>query len=414
MTVSIDTFGANFIHYMGGVIATLNDEVRAKKLTKGTVKNWEGSKLVKHVHVQRSNAIAFTTDGGAIPPSDQQDYVESEAYRKFVYGSVGITDGQLNNAKTSKHAAIKVVDSELRGMITGIKNFLNYFWTRDGTGVVTLVGATASGATFTVDDARGIWDGASYSILDATTPTTVHDTFTVTSVARSYDNTLYSATVTPTATLAASGQAADDYIVWGTGQYRSYGRAITGLSAGIDDAASSFQGINAATYTRYTSPVLDNSGTRRDLTPGLIRRMLSMLTQESGKIANDMFVLGNVWLLEKFDEMYESAVRITPDTTTVGQSTPSFQSSMGKVAIEPDKDSPYGILFFVCPKEITYAVQKELHWRPQGDKNGSVFARDDGAGRYTATCMEQAELFYEQRNRSGRIEDLNETVGTAF
>lgn len=414
MTVSIDTFGANFIHYMPGVIEILNDEVNAKRLTKGKVKDWEGVKLTKAIHVKRSSAIAAVADGGAIPPSSQQTYVFMEAYRKFVYGSVGITDGQLNNAESTKNAAIRVVDSELRGLINGIKNFTNYVWTRDGTGIWTLMGATASGATFTVDDGRGLWDGASFSILDATTPTTVHDTFTVSRVARAYNNTLYSATVTPTATLAASGQAADDYVTWGTGSYRAYGKVITGLDALIDDAASTFQGVDCSTYNRYTSPVLDNSGTRRDLTPSLLRRMLSMLVQEGGKLADDMVCVGNVWLLEKFDELNEQAVRLTPDSTVTGQATPNFQSSQGKITLECDKDAPYGKMFFVSPKEITYAVQKELHWRPQGDKNGSVFARDDANGRYTATCMEQAEQFIEARNRCGKIEDLNETVGTAF
>lgn len=414
MSVSISTFGASFIHYLPGVVKILNETVNAKRLTKGTAKKWEGSKLTKYVHVSRNGGINFVEDGGAIPPSGKQGYQPSDAYRKIVVGSVAVTDGILANASSTSHAAISVVDSELRGLMEGIRKFYNYFWTRAGDGIVTYMGATTSGATFTVDDARGLWDGTTYSILDATTPATVHDTFTVQSIARAYSNTLYSATVTPAATLAASGQAENDLVVWGSGAYSSYNKALTGLDAGIDDAASTFQAINCATYTRYTSPVLSNSGTRRALTPQLVRRMLSMLVQEGGGEKLNIDVLGTIWLMEKFDEFYESAVRITPDTETTGTATPSFQSSAGKVRLHQDPDSPYGKLFFLRPEEVTFAKQKELHWRPVSNGGGGIFKRDDGMLRYTATAMEMSELFYEARNRCGKIEDLSETVGTAF
>lgn len=414
MTVTIDTFGANFIHYLGNVVTVLNDVVRAKKLCKGKVKKWEGSKLVKHVHLERSPAIAFVEDGGATAPSRKQGYQEASAYRKFCTGTVGITDGQLNNATKTTHAAISVVESELRGMMTGIKNFYNYFWTRDGTGVVTLLGATASGTTLTVDDARLLWDGGDFSILDAATPTTVHTTFRVKSTARSYDNTLKSATVTPTATVAAAGQDPDDYIVWGTGDWRSYGRAINGLDSLIDDSSTTFQGIDTSVWTRYTSPVIDAGSGTVEVTPDQIRRMLAMLDQEGGKVAQDTFILGNVWEMVRFDEMFESAVRITPDSKVMGQATPSFQSSLGKVTLVTDKDAPYGKLFFVCPSEITFAVQKELHWRPLTNGGSGILARQEGNLRYTATAMEQSELFIEARNKCGKIKDLGETVATAF
>lgn len=415
MTVTIDTFGANFIHYLGNVVEVLNDVVRAKKLCKGKVKRWEGSKLVKHVHLERSPAIAWVEDGGATAPSRKQGYQEASAYRKFATGTVGITDGQLNNATSTKNAAISVVESELRGMMNGIKNFYNYFWTRDGTGVVTTLGATTGGAaTITMDDARLLWDGGDFSILDAATPTTVHTSFRVKSVARAYDNTLKAASVTATASVAAAGQAENDYVVWGTGDWRSYGRAINGLDALIDDSASTFQGIDASVWTRYTSPVIDAGSGTIEVSPDYIRRMLAMLDQEGGKVAKDTFILGNVWQMVRFDEMFESAVRITPDSKVMGQATPTFQSSLGKVTLVTDKDAPYGTLFFVCPSEITFAVQKELQWRPLTNGGSGILARQEGNLRYTATAMEQSELFIEARNKCGKIKDLAETVGTAF
>ncbi len=411
MGVTIDNFGASLQHNLPGVIETLNNTVNAKKLTKGKVKKWQGSKLTKHVHVQRSSAISWAEDGGAITPSKKQSYEEAEAYRKFCTGQVGVTDGILNNASDTTYAARAVLESELRGMMTGVQKFYNYFWTRDGTGIVTLLGATVSGATLTVDDARGLWDGGTYTCLDAGTPTTEHFNFTMSKTARAYNNTLGSATITPSASVASASQAADDYIVWGQGAYKSYNRAITGLDAGIDDAASTFQGINASTYNRWTSPTLDAVGT---LTPDVLRKMIGMIFQEGGKSTDGLTAVTEVWIANVMDAMFESAVRITPDTKVAGQATPTFQSTLGRIKIETDPDSPYGTIFLIDPSQISFAVQKELHWRPATNGGGGILARSDGSLRYTATFLEQSELFYEQRNRCGKMTGITETVGTAY
>ena len=170
-----------------------------------------------------------------------------------------VTDGVLKNAATTKNAAISVVESELTGMMTGIKKFENLMWTRAGDGKVAEVGTTASGATITVDDARGLWDGKDYEIRD-TTPATIHvPSFTVSKVGRAVDAS-DEVTVTPAASIAASGQAAGDGIYWGSGTQSAFNIALTGLDALIDDASTTFQNVNTTTYPRYTSPVLDNSG----------------------------------------------------------------------------------------------------------------------------------------------------------
>jgi hypothetical protein len=409
--VTVENFGADFTKYLPGVRKTLNEEMNARKMTTGKLK-WQGTNLEFRVHVSRNPAVGNIEDGGNFPVAGKQGYVPAKAYRKFMVGSVQLTDGALANAATTENAAISVTESELTGLIMGLKKYANGMWTRDGTGIVATLGATVSGSTVSVSDARMLWDGKDFEIRDAATPTTIHTNFTVSRTARAF-NASNEAVVTTAASVSSVGQAQGDYVVWGTGANSSYGRAITGLDALIDDAATTFQNVNCATYPRYTSPVLSNSGTARALTPSLFRQMLSMLRQETGESPGGITVLTNIFEAINVEELYEGELRITPDTTVAGVAVASFQSTLGRINIATDPDFPYGKMMFLAPEEITYAVQAELDWRR--DAAGQpVLKRSDTFAGFTGTAIEIGELVIEQRNKCGKIEDLAETKSTAY
>lgn len=411
MGVSIDDFNASFIHYLPGYIKTLNNNSTARQIPLGKVK-WEGVKLLKKVHVKRNVGITNTADGGAIPASGKQSYVDSEAYRKFIVGSVRVTDGILNNASTTKHAAVTVVKSELEGLIDGIKKWEEFQFTRDGTGVVCTIGATASGATFTVSDGRGLWDDQDYEIRDSSTTTTIHDEFTVSRISRAL-TAAGEVTVTPSATLAASGQATGDYVVWGSGEKSAWGKGLTGLDLLIDDATGTFQGVSTTTYPRWTSPVLDNSGTARPLTANLWRQLLAMIKQESGTDASrDIVCLTSAWDINEAERLFENQVRITPDTKTVGLVLPEFQTVHGHIKLMSSSDTQWGKMFFIDRNEVSWAQQAELDWRRSD--GGGIFERDNGSLGYVANAVAIEELFIEQRNRCGKIEDLKVSVKSAY
>jgi hypothetical protein len=408
--VGIQDYGALFIKYLPGVTKTLNNTSPARQIPLGKVK-WEGDRLLKKVHVKRNTGVTNTTDGGAIPPAGKQTYVDSEAYRKFIVGAVEVTDGILNTASSTQNAAISVTKSELEGLMDSIHKWENYQFTRDGTGVVALLGSTTSGATITVNDARAMWDDQTYEIRTAASPTTIVQTFTVSRTARALTNS--EATVTLSATMSSGSQAQGDYITWNSGNLSAYGKAWTGLDKLIDDATGTFQSVNVTTYPRYTSPVLDNGGTARPLTPTLFRQMLAMIKQESGQDAGrDIVVLTSLWDGINVEELYEGEVRITPDTSTVGLVMPTFQTVLGRVKVMTDPDTPYGKMYFIDRNEISRAVQAELDWRKSD--GGGIFERSNNFLGYFANAVEISELFMDQRNRCGKIEDLKQTIKSAY
>lgn len=175
---SISNFNASFIDYLPGVVETLNDTVIVRKLARKDYK-WEGANISFFVHTARNHALGYVEDGGAFPTPDKQDYVEAKAYRRFLVGAVQITDGALANAASTKRAAIDVTTSELRGMINGLGTFEGFMAYRNGDGSVGTVSATSSGTTLYMDDARLMWDGATYQEYD-TTLATNYGNFSVT------------------------------------------------------------------------------------------------------------------------------------------------------------------------------------------------------------------------------------------
>jgi hypothetical protein len=412
--VSISDVGLLFTRYLSGVVETLNHSSKARNLVRKQDK-WTGDHIEGRVHVQRTGAVQATEDGGDFPVADKQDYAAWKAYRKFVVGSIQLTDGVMATAAKSKNVAVDVISSEVKGLMREILKWENGMFFRDGTGAVAqFVESDPSSQTTTeVDDARMLWEGVNYDIYDnasLSSSPTKHGTCTISSITEAptaSDN--FTITVSSALPAGLAYGTSGDYLVW----KNSVNRAPTGLESLIDDTSTTFQNINTATYPHYKSLVLANSGTLRDLTPSLFRQMLAGLYQKSGneRPASGLTVLTNSYQAINVEELYEGELRLTPESKVGGLAVAAFQSALGRIDILVDSDALYHKMFFCDFDKIYRAVQKPLSWRRQG---GSIFLRSDTAGVWTATAMEICEYYIKERHTSGRIDDLNEDPATAY
>jgi hypothetical protein len=405
--VSIDDVGTTFTRFLPGVTETLNHTSKFRKLIRREDR-WNGDHNEWRVHTSRNTGIGYVEDGGAFPVAGKQTYQTAKSYRRFLVGSVQVTDGTLATAD-GENAAIKVTTSELEGLTKNLMKMENFFMYKDGTGAVTtLVDATlaSSASDVPVYDARGLWDGVNYENRDSAAITTLNGYSKVSKTAQA-TNSSFQPLVTFTATL--TGAAADDYLVLPG----SANRAVTGLDKLINDTATTFQAINVSTYPRYSSFVVDNSGTKRDLTPTMFRQLLAGIIQKTGDEPpqNGLTVLTSAWQMINVEELYEGQLRLTPTDTVGGFVVSSFQSALGKINITVDTDAPYSTIYACDLNEIVRSVQRELDWRRQG---GSIFLRSDAAGVWTATAMEIGEMYIKNRSSSGRIDDLNCNVLGAY
>ena len=406
--VNIDNVGLTFTRFLDGVVETLNHTSKSRNLVRKD-DNWTGSHIEGRIHTARSTAIGYVEDGGAFPTADKQDYETYKAFRKFIVGSIQLTDGAMATAAKSPNVARDVITSEVKGMMNNILKFENGMFFRDGTGTVaTLAGSPASASSnVEVDDARMLWDGGTYEVRDSADITTLHGSVVLDNV-ESAPNASGNMLTNWDSALSSSA-ASGDFLVWNG----SVNRAITGLDKLIDDGTGTFQNVNVANNPRYTSLVLDNGSTKRDLTPSLFRQMLAGIMSRTGseRPSDGLTVLCNSWQAINVEELYEGELRLTPDSKVGGLSVASFQSSLGKIDIMVDTDALYNKMFFADFSKIYRAVQKQLGWRREG---GSIFKRSDVSGVWTATAMEIAELYIKERHTCGKIEDLSETKKTAY
>lgn len=397
--VSIADVGLTLINYLEGVDKSLNDASKARNLVKKDYE-WTGANLEWRVHVQRSGAIAGIDDGGALPVANKQTYATAKVGRRMTAGSIQLTDGVMATASKSKYVAKDVIESEMEGLMTEFLKFENGMFLRNGDGVVATVKTGTTGTTLIVDDARMLWDGVTYDVYDSTLATN-RGTVTITSTAEAPTSSGF-ATVTTSATVP-SGTTNTDKVVW----KGSVNKVISGLDKLITNSGT-IQNILATTYPRHTSLIMTASADR-DLTPTLFRQMQAGLYEKSG--ADDpskvLTVIGSAWQMINVDELFESELRVTPDSKTGGMAMPEFQSSFGRFRVMPDSDAVYGKLFFVDFSQMYRGVQKRLGWRVE--KNGSIFKRSDTAAVHTATALEIAELYIRERITSGKLANLTES-----
>lgn len=407
--VNISNFGAAFTRYLQGVTDTLQNKSKLRSMIKKDDK-WTGDHIEFFVHTARNHALGNVQDGGAFPSPDKQDYVAAKAYRKFLVGAVQLTDGVMATAGSGKNVARDVVTSEIKGMMDGMMKYENGMLFRDGTGAVaqlqTAQDLTGVTTNITVDDARMLWEGAPYEIHSDLGTSLGTATVSDVESALSSGNALVNLS-----NYTGSATGVSDYFVW----KGSYNNAITGLDSLVDDSATTFQKVPVDTYPRYSSLVLGNSGTNRDLTPFLFRALLAGIKQKSGaeSPSDGLTCIANSWQLVNLEELYEGELRMTPDSKVGGFAVSSFQSALGKINLVADVDALYNKIFAVDLSKIYRAVQKELAWRRDG-QGGSIFKRSDTSGVYTATAIEICELYIKERFTSGKLEDLNHNAVTAY
>lgn len=405
--VNIGNVGLLYPKFEKVIVRTLNDEAKAFKMAKRDM-NWTGDFIQGTLHTARSTAMGFTEDGGRFPNADKQDYLSYKIGRRFYQNKIKITDGAMAAAKGGENVAKDVIQSEIRGMMNDVLKYFNLFFFRDGTGVcATLKGTAVTGSSnIDVDDSRLLWPGGTFQLYDTTLATNRGDII-VSNVDQALDAN-GNATFDPSASITSLSAVSGDKMVWDG----SLNRAFSGLSSLINDSATTFQNVNVATTPRYSSMVLDNSGTNRALTPHLLRVMLAGIKQKAGSEAGGgLKVFADNWVGVEFEEMYEGELRLTPSDTTQGYASTTFQSALGPIEFIPDADCKRHTIFALDPSQLYHAVQKDLGFRLE---NGEIFKRSDDAAYWTATMLSISQMYIEERNTSGRINDISDSATHAY
>lgn len=410
MTLTIANSNIVFPKFEAGFQEYLNQE--AKLFKTFTKKPWPGGLREGRLHYKRSGALRWGEDGSAYPTPGRQGYKTWKHGRAFLYGSLELTHGIMQIAKGTKNLAVEAVKSEVMGLTTEAEEWLNMFFYGDGSGKVATIqdatGLTAgaiSSVTVEFDDVRFLYEGVTYEIRDGTTGA-LNGTVTLDS-APAVALTSGDATAVLSGTVTADA-AVGDYLV----PEGSYGRAINGLEALIDDT-STIQGVVPANVPTFRSIVLGNGGTNRPLEPYLIRQLLAGMVMRSGLSggANGLKACGTAWLQSEFDEMYEGDFRYSASDSTVGTSVTKVQTGLGALELDYDTKAPFNKLFVFDPSVIEVWEQRPLGFVKRED---GIFGHSLEVAKGKATMEWIGNPFITDRRKAGKIEDIETDRNIAY
>jgi hypothetical protein len=314
----------------------------------------------------------------------------------------------------------------------------------DGTNIVGVLGGTVTVATTTmtvngydaVVTARStdrtsvnamLWPNATYDIIDQTTLLSKGSVTVVKQLAPVTSDTLGAFTIASPGFPASCNTG--DLIAW-TG---SYGLGYEGLSSLIDnDISGTYQGVDFTATPQaavWVSTVLGNGGTLRALTPSIFFQAQQgaadkMLGAAKGGSPTELEYLANTAMAQQFYNMYNvggiaanvtsagtnvysSPMRITPETSKVGQPSLTFTSPFGDVKLNLRYHCPQQTVFGVDYSQLGFIVSKELGWRP-GVEN--MFTPSQSAAVRTAQLYEVGQVAVFERRHMIKINDLSYTT----
>lgn len=406
------------------------------------------------MEMQGITSLGNAAEGQAFPTPDAPQVIRPYVGYKVFHAAVQLTDVIRALAKGDAGSFRSASDHLVKSAVSQSMRYREFTHYLDGTGIVgVLAGTVTSGttaltvngydavvATRTTDRTSinaGVWPSATYEIYDQTTLTSKG---TVT-IANQNDPT--SSGTLGAFTLASpgfpAGCATGDLLVW----RGAYGLGYDGLNSLIDnDVSGTFQNVNFTSNPiakAWISTVLANGGTLRTLTPSLFIRALQGGFEkmgnsgDSGYSADRLEVLANPALAEQFMNMYQvtgaaansvgtssasattpvaqgSLVRLTPESTKVGNSAMAMTTPFGDVKVNMKNNCPQQQVFGVDYSQTAFIQSRALDWR-EGVAN--MFNPSQVAAVYTAQLYEVGQPCVFDRRGMFKISDITTVAGNS-
>lgn len=389
-------------------------------------------------------SVGNAVEGQAFPTAVAPIAVQPYVGYKIFNASIQLTDVALALAKGDATSFMAAGEYLIKSATRAALRYREGTHYLDGTNVVGVLGGTVTVATTTLtvngydaivsgrsSDRTSVnamfWPNASYDIIDQTTLLSKGTVTVVNQIAPTSSDTLGNFTIAAPGFPASC--ATGDLIAW-TG---SYGLGYEGLSSLIDnDVSGTYQGIVFSTSPQakvWVSTVLANSGTLRALTPSIFFQAQQgaadkMLGAARGGDPASLEYLANTAMAQQFYNMYNiggiaanvtsagtnvysSPMRISPESSKVGNSSLTFTSPFGDVKLNLRFHCPQQSVFGVDYSQLGFVVSKELGWRP-GVEN--MFTPSQAAAVRTAQLYEVGQVCVFERRHMLKINDLTYTT----
>lgn len=207
---------------------------------------------------------------------------------------------------------------------------------------------------------------------------------------------------------AVAGVVATDFATRATADTNNKleGEALGLLASVTDSTAATFETINPATYQKWKSLRLNNSGSLRDLTDGLVLQAIETTRARSRKLPNLAVTRPGVVL--KYSETFLPLRRIMgQDLELKGGYKPvsGLQHAGGVIPVLDDPDCPDSRMFLINTDSFRMADLVGTGWF---DGDGAQFSRITDKDAIEGYVRKYWQLITIQRDCNAVIEDLND------
>jgi len=441
------------LYYLDGIRDQLNNDTILASQIDTNEKDISGKDAKIECHITRNSGIGARADGGSLPTAGYQGFKQATVPMKYVYGRCNFTGPTIAATRDDKGAYARVIDTEIRGVVTDIQKEVNRMLWGTGYGVLGRW-RTGSASAHTVQkayrantgggDGFGSTFGAKYMTEGRTVSVVVPGSassskFTVSTVdGDSLTSTISTGTTYDTVTFSANptvAEAAGTYYCRpasvasvtassAAGAARLEMMGLRGIVTNTDlDEATLFsvrgdgstanyglsvndplQGLDVSTYPIWKSVVKTHGSGRyagqRALTFKLMQEVFDEVEENAGVGAGPNLILTSRAIRREYLELCRADRRSVNTMQLDGGWTALDYNGVHLVV---DNDAIDGEIYFLTTSDLQLYRMSDYDWM---QKDGAILSRVSGYDQYEAVLFRYAELGCTRRNTQGVLCDL--------
>ncbi len=371
-----------------------NETVAIKRIERTTegVTNTVGGRYVDFpIRVTRNTGIGYRTEAEQLPAAGQQGYAAVHIPLKHGYGRGRITGQVMKLAEKDYQAFAGSMDREMNGLKDDILKDSNRIVYGDGSGLLATVTADGSN-TVTVANAQYLEIGMFIDIRTRSTGAAIATSRTITAITAAGVVTYDGADATASATDG----------IYRAGNYASGTKREPNGFASIIAATGALYNVDPSTQPKWAAIDVNNSGTNRALSEGLMIEVCDRVRVNGGKISAIFTSLG---VRRAYFNLLTQQRRYT-DTKEFAGGFQGLAFNYGtEIPVVEDVDHPPNKMFFL--DESHWKVYREGPWHWMDDE-GHVMKWVTDFDVWEFLLRQYWEIGIDQRNANAVLSDVTE------
>lgn len=361
---------------------------RIEQTSEGVSSEVGGKYVVFPTHVKRNPGIGARLEMEQLPTAGTQGYQRAQVNLAYLYGAIQLSGQSMELANSNFQAFASVLDEEVTGIQTDLTRDYNrqFFGTNVG---ILAVSTNAETTSVTTANTQYMQNGMIVDVYDSTGTTLKASGLTVTNIVK---NTSFTLSAAPT------GPAIGDIFV----RTGNINRETIGISQIVNNAGVLYN-IDPSVEPTWQSVMMNNGGTLRALSEGLMINMIDNIYTNGGNVTVMFTTLG---VRRAYFNLLTQQRRYTSTTEFDGGFKGlGFTTDRGEVPLVTDIDCQPNRMYFLNEKEMK--IYREGEWSFM-NRDGSQWQRVIGYDAYSATLFKYCNLGTHRRNSHGLLSDITE------